>query len=51
MLDFVWLELILRCPFAGLIFASAAVGVAVGYVTAGQTLSLFVDIDTMDTDK
>ena len=50
-LYFVWLELIPRCVFAGLIFASAAVGVAAGYVTAGQTLSFFVDFDTMDTDK
>ena len=37
--------------FAGLIFASAALGVAVGYVTAGQTLTLFVDIDTLNTDR
>ncbi|XP_070181232.1 solute carrier organic anion transporter family member 4A1-like [Littorina saxatilis] len=37
--------------YTGIIFASAACGVAVGYVTGGQTLSLFVDIDTVDTES
>lgn len=30
-------------------FCAAAVGVAVGYVVGGQTLSLFVDINTVDS--
>ena len=33
---------------SGWTFCAAAVGVAVGYVVGGQTLSLFVDIDRVD---
>lgn len=34
--------------YSGLTFTAAAIGVAVGYVVGGQTLSLFVDIDKVD---
>ncbi|KAK3092949.1 hypothetical protein FSP39_009291 [Pinctada imbricata] len=35
----------------GFSFCSAAVGVAIGYIAGGQTLTLFVDIDKVDTDS
>ena len=35
----------------GWTFCAAAVGVAIGYVVGGQTLSLFVDIDKVDASR
>lgn len=35
----------------GCTFCSAAVGVAVGYIAGAQTLSIFVDVDKIDTSK
>ena len=37
--------------FLGWTFCAAAVGVAIGYVVGGQTLSLFVDIDKVDASR
>lgn len=37
--------------FLGWTFCAAAIGVAIGYVVGGQTLSLFVDINTVDLSR
>uniref|UniRef100_K1QEF8 Solute carrier organic anion transporter family member n=1 Tax=Magallana gigas TaxID=29159 RepID=K1QEF8_MAGGI len=37
--------------YFGCTFCSAAVGVAVGYIAGAQTLSIFVDVDKIDTSN